>query len=181
MTKNPRYASIGFTLVHRSLCSGVKRCSALISASLAVIWLGVLVTSCGIYIGSGPPSASSPPPAPQATTQPPTPTSGGASCHGYDLTHENSTKTFTGIVVPNGCVMVVQAWSAEGVGSYSWPDSVGVAAVGPGTYTFTLTSGSYQITTVDQGQAQYCKDIRSLQQQNLPDTHNYPMSGWSSC
>jgi hypothetical protein len=100
------------------------------------------------------------------------------SCSGYDLTQDNVTKTFQGIVVPNGCVMVIQAWSSQGLPN-DWPDSVGVEGVSPGTYTFTLTSGEYRITTTAGGQNQYCSDISSLKTRNLPDAHNYPINGWS--
>lgn len=170
MTKNSKDAPIGFSFVHRSIQSVVKRCFSLMSALLAVILLGVLVTSCGIYFGTG--SPSSPPPATQSLS-----VGNTASCTGYDITGGGQQKTFPSVTVPNGCVMIIDTYSGSGFGS-DCPRGC-VVGVGSGTYTLTLTSGEYQITSAASGNQLYCTKITQLQQANQADSNNYPMPGWN--
>lgn len=109
---------------------------------------------------------------------------GSVSCLGYEKTDpevpdQGKTATFN-VTVANGCVVIVQGVKGQNVGPYNW-DNGAVAALGPGSYSFTIQDGSYQMASNANGRAAFCNAINWIQTNGKALSETYPLAGWAGC
>lgn len=109
---------------------------------------------------------------------------GTSNCLGYEKTDpevpdQGKTVTFN-VTVPDGCDVIVQGVVGQNIGPYNW-DNGAVAALGPGTYSFTIQDGSYQMASDANGNAAFCNAVQWIRNNGKALSELYPLSGWTSC
>lgn len=102
-----------------------------------------------------------------------------AKCSGYVKTGGGNTATYSITVNPD-CDVIVQGFVGRNVGSYNWNNGA-VAVLGSGSYTFTITDGSYQMANDANAHAAFCNAVNWIQTNGKALSETYPLSGWGNC